>query len=297
MLGYYLMKIFAQSFRLVPFWLLYIYSDVLRFILYYIVRYRRTVAFDNLHRAFPEKSEKEIREIAWKSYRNLTDIIFESFKGMVISEKTIKKRFKMDNPEVLDGFANKNKNVIFLAGHCANWEWAIISDKYVKAKVISVFKPLKNPRVNSYMKNNRERFGMKLLTMRATRRAFETKNPFVLVLIADQSTSTTHNAIWADFFNTDTPCIHGPETYAKRYDIPVVFGYFYRVKRGYYRVKNTTLLTEPQKYEDGEITQMYMSKLEESIRQNPEQWMWTHKRWKHKRENGKLLIDYYYKKK
>lgn len=297
MFGYYLMKIFAQSFRLIPFWLLYIFSDILRFVLYYVIKYRRTVAFDNLHRAFPEKSEKEIRKIAWASYRNLTDIMLESFKGMVISEKTMKKRFKMTNTQIVDDYAEQNKNIIYLSGHLANWEWAIIAGKYVKHKVISIFKPLKNPRVNQYMKSNRERFGMKLLPMKETRRAFETKEPFALVLVADQSPRPSNNVIWVNFFNTITPCLHGPEGYAKKYNIPLVFGEFHRIKRGYYRVDTFKLIDEPLKCKKNEITQIYMNRLEKFIRQKPELWIWTHKRWKHKLENGKFLVDYYYKPK
>ncbi len=295
MFGYYLMRIFSQSFRLIPFPVLYVVSDILRFILYYVVRYRRDVAFDNLHRAFPEKSEKEIRKIAWASYRNLTDIILESFKGMVMSEKAMRRHFKMTNVELANKYADQNRNIISLTGHCANWEWAIISDKYVKHKTQSIYKPFKNPRLDKYMRANRERFGMKIWKMRQTRRAFAVEEPFVVVLIADQSPSTTHNAIWADFFNTDTPCIHGPEVYAKRFNTPVLFSDIKRIKRGYYVANNEMLIEEPLKCKEGEITQKYMSRLEEYIRQYPENWIWTHKRWKHKRENGKLLIDYYYK--
>ncbi len=296
MISYYLVKIFSQSFRLIPFPVLYVLSDIIRFLLYHVVRYRRSVAFDNLHRAFPEKSEKEIKRIAWASYRNLTDIMLESFKGMVVSEKTMRKRFTMSNIELPNSYAEQNKNIIYLTGHCANWEWAIITDKYVKHKVISVYKPFKNARLDKYMRTNRERFGMQILKMRNTRRAFECKENFVLVLIADQSPSTSHNAIWVDFLNIDTPCIHGPEVYATRFNTPVFFGAIHRVKRGHYRLDSEKLVDEPEKCEKGEITKKYMNRLEEYIRKYPENWVWTHKRWKHKRENGKLLVDYYYKK-
>jgi KDO2-lipid IV(A) lauroyltransferase len=223
--------------------------------------------------------------------------MLESLKGMFVSEKSMKKRMRVVNGEVCDSFAENGISAIYLTGHCANWEWAIIIDKYLKHKIVSVFKPLKNKTFNSFMKKNRERFGMKLLSMQDTRKAFEVNSPIGLVLIADQSPGTLHNAIWVNFFNRDTPCIHGPEAYAKRFNIPLIFIEFQRVKRGYYYIKFFRLIDEPSKYKKGEITQIYMKRLEEYIRRKPEYWAWTHKRWKHKRnEKGEILRDYYYKK-
>lgn len=297
MFGYIFTRIFSESFRLIPFRVLYIFSDALRFLFYHVIKYRKNVALDNLRKAFPEKTEKEIRKIAWKSYQNLTDIMLESFKGMFVSEKSMRKRMKVINGEVCDYYAEQGKSAIYLTGHCANWEWAIIIDKYLKHKIVSVFKPLKNKRVNDYMKANRERFGMQLIAMKDTRKAFKNKVPVGLVLIADQSPSTTHNAIWVDFFNRDTPFIHGPEAYAKKFGLPIVFGEFHRVKRGYYYIEFFDLVNDPENYNEGQITQIYTKRLEEYIRRKPEYWVWTHKRWKHKRdENGNLLVDYYYKK-
>ncbi len=297
MLGYLTLRVFIELFRIIPFRLLYILSDILRFVFFFVIKYRKRTALDNLRKAFPEITEKEIRKIAWKSYQNLTDIMLESFKGMFVNEKNMRKRMKVINREICDVYAEQGKSTIYLTGHCANWEWAIIIDKYLKHKIVSVFKPLKNELLNSYMKKNRERFGMELVSMQNTRKAFETNSPIGIVLIADQSPGTLHDAIWVDFFNRDTPCIHGPEAYAKRFNLPLIFAEFDRVKRGYYNLEFFHLIDEPIKYKKGEITQLYMKRLEEYIRRKPEYWVWTHKRWKHKRdENGEILRDYYYKK-
>ncbi len=294
MLGYLILRVFIELFRIIPFKLLYVLSDVMRFVFFYVIKYRKNIALDNLRKAFPDKSEKEIKNIAWKSYQNLTDITLESFKGMFVSEKSMRRRMKVINRSVCDFYAEQGKSAIYLTGHCANWEWATIIDKYLKHKIVSVFKPLKNKRLNEYMKSNRERFGMQLISMKDTRHAFKNEIPIGLVLIADQSPSTTHNAIWVDFFDRDTPVIHGPEAYARKFDLPLVFAEFHRVKRGYYYLKFFNLIDNPKDFEEGEITQIYIKRLEEYISEKPEYWIWTHKRWKHKRKDGKILMDYYY---
>ena len=296
MFGYIFTRLFIESFRLVPFRLLYIFSDILRFIFYYLIKYRKRVVFDNLRRAFPDKTKKEIERIAWASYRNLCDIMLESFKGLVISNKELLKRYKLIHDEVCNSYADKGQSAIYLAAHYANWEWAISIDLHLRHQIVSVFKPIKNKRFNAYMKRFRERFGMKLVPMSETRTVFKENSKSIgLVLIADQSPSTTHNSIWADFLNRDTPCIHGPEAYAKKLGIPLIFMEFQRVKRGFYSLEFFHFIPEPSGYKDGEITQAYMKRLEEYITRKPEDWIWTHKRWKHKRENGKIIMDYYYK--
>lgn len=298
MIGYISLKIFINLFRVIPFPVLYIFSDLMRFIFYYVIRYRKRVAFDNLRHAFPEKSEREIRKIAWASYRNLTDIMLESFKGMVTSSNELKRRFKILNPEIANEYIGKDKSVIFLMGHNANWEWSMTTDEQFEQDIVAVYKPLRNKKLNRYMKENRERFGSTLIPIKDTRTAFsDPERKIGLVLIADQSPNSLRNAIWVDFFNRDTPCIHGPEGYAKKLDLPIIFVEIRRLKRGYYETELFSLVENPKDFEPNEITQLYMSRLEEFIKMYPETWVWTHKRWKHKRINGEIIRDYYYPKK
>ncbi len=297
MFSYILTRLFIESFRLLPFWLLYIQSDIFRFILFNVFRYRRKVVLDNLSKAFPEKDKSEINCIAKKFHKNFMDILFEGLKGMTMSDKSVYKRYKLLNPELVDAYFEQGKSVLTLGGHYASWEWGVSIDKHIKHKSVCVYKAVKNKWLNNFMREKRERWGMKQISMEKTRTIFkDLENPKFIVLIADQSPSTTHNAIWVNFLGRDTPCIHGPEAYSKLFNLPLIFLDFQRVKRGYYTLELSLIDENPKQLEKSQVTQKYMTKLGEVISKKPQDWMWTHKRWKHKRdENGKILMDYYYK--
>jgi Kdo2-lipid IVA lauroyltransferase/acyltransferase len=275
--------------------LLYIISDILRFILFYVFGYRKKVINDNLNRAFPEKSKSEIKEIRQKFYKNFTDILLEGIKGLTMSDKSVFKRYKLLNPELSDYYFDQGISVIGLGAHYASWEWGVSIDKHLKHNSVCVYKAVANRRLNEYMRDKRERWGMKQISMEKTRTIFKNIDiPKFIILIADQSPSTLHNAIWANLLGIDTPCIHGPEAYGRLFNFPIIFMDFQRVKRGYYTLEHSLIEESPKNLEKGQITQKYMNKLEEVIRKKPQDWMWTHKRWKHKREGNKLFINYYY---
>lgn len=295
MLNYLITRLFIESFRLIPFWLLYGISDVSRFLLFKVFKYRKKVIYDNLTKAFPEKSSKEIKAIANKFYKNFMDVLLEGFKGMTMSRKSVIKRYKLLNPELLDPYYEQGKNIICLGGHYTNWEWGVSIDMHMKHDSVTVYKAVKNQYLNKFIRESRSRWGMKQISMEKTRTIFNNINkPKFIVLIADQSPSLTHLAIWTEFMGRDTPCIHGPEAYGKKFNYPLIFIDFQRVKRGYYTAELSLLAEEPASLEKTEITKRYMSKLEEVIRKKPEGWLWTHKRWKHKRVGDKVYGNYYY---
>jgi len=296
MISYILTRIFIESFRFIPFRLIYIISDFLSFLLHSVLGYRKKVVYDNLIKAFPEKSDAEIKKIAKKTYKNFIDISLESLKMFTISNKEIFKRFNLINPELVQKYYDKGQSIIGVSAHYANWEYGLLIPYYIKHRTIVVFKSLNNKHLTKYVNKNRSRFGLELVALEKTKEAFsDTSKPMSVFLIADQSPSLLTNAIWIDFFGRDTPCIHGPEAYSKKYNWPIIFCDIQRVKRGYYSSEYTTIIENPNEYKKGEITAIYMKKIEEIIRKKPEDWLWTHKRWKHKRENGKILKDYYYK--
>jgi len=296
MFSYIITRIFIESFRLVPFWVLYGLSDISRIILFDLFGYRKKIIFDNLEKAFPEKNKTEINAIAKEFYKHFTDVLFEGLKGMTMKDKEVYKRFKVLNPQLADAYFEQGKSLIILGSHYGNWEWGNSIPYYMKHDVVCVYKAVPNRRLNDYMRNNRARLGMKQISLEKTRLIFTNiSKPKFIILLADQNPGASSHAIWVDFLGRDTPCIHGPEIYGKLYNFPVMYIDFQRIKRGYYTAELSMLAENPASLEKGELTQKYMGKLEQAIKNKPPNWLWTHKRWKHKRENGKLLVDYYYK--
>ncbi|MFC2104165.1 lysophospholipid acyltransferase family protein [Bacteroidota bacterium] len=271
---------------IIPFWVLYPFSDLLAFLFFHVIKYRKKIILQNLRNSFPEKSEKEIKSIAKKTYRNLTDIIVESIKTFTISTKSITKRFKVINPEVLDEYKQKGQSIIGVTGHYGNWEWgAMAGSIQIKHRAIAIYKPLSNKYIDNYIKRTRAENGTLLKSILKTTETFENfKNQTcIFLLVADQSPSDVHKAYWNNFLNQDTACLHGPEKHAKNNNYPIIYLNIQRIKRGYYVVIAEKLIENPSKLPDGEITKMYMNKLEEIIVQKPEDWLWSHNRWKRKR--------------
>lgn len=281
-IAYFLFLAFVALFRITPFWVLYIISDGICFLLYTIIGYRKSVVRKNINYAFPEKNIQEKREIERRFYKNLTDIILESLKGYTISEKEILKRFNVTNPEILDEYYKQGKSLILVVAHMGNWELATGSVvKDFKHKPVVLYKPLSNKYIDEFVYKQRKRFGLELLAIFNTAAYFSKKReiPKAFFMVADQYTPSTKRKK-AVFFGKETVFLHGPETYSKKYDLPVIYMEVQKVKRGHY-VANLSILEEnPTKLKDGELTQKYAIRLEESIKKYPDTWMWSHKRWK-----------------
>jgi Kdo2-lipid IVA lauroyltransferase/acyltransferase len=215
---------------------------------------------------------------------------------MTMGAKSVYKRFKVINPELADEYFKKGENVLILGAHYGNWEWGNSIPYYMMHDVVCVYKAVPNQRLNEFMRNQRARLGMKQISLEKSRTIFNNiTKPKFIILLADQSPGKSSQAIWVDFLGRDTPCIHGPEVYSKKYNYPVLYIDFQRIKRGYYTAELSLIAENPTSLDKGVLTQKYMAKLEEVIKAKPQNWLWTHKRWKHKREDGKILIDYYYK--
>lgn len=285
-LGSLLFKFFTYSFALIPFPLLYLHSDILAFFLNKVIKYRRDVVYQNIKNSFPEKSEEELLRITKKFYKNLSDITLEGIKGFTIGRKKLMKRYLVKNTELIDEYFEKGQSVIAMVSHFTNWEWgAFIYPSQIKHTNIALYKPIKNKYIDKFVKKSRAALGMELVSIFQTARSFikHKDNPVIVYMIADQSPSNMEKAIWVDFLNRDTACLHGAEGYAKKFNLPLVYFDVQRVKRGYYEVTLSKMIENPKETEHGEITQVYMKKLEEIIQAEPENWLWSHRRWKHKR--------------
>jgi KDO2-lipid IV(A) lauroyltransferase len=258
--------------------------------LYRIFGYRKKVVYQNLKNSFPEKSDREIDQIAKKFYVNLCDVTIESVISGHIRKKTYLKRYPVVNPELLNSLYEQGRSVIGLAAHYTNWEWGVVSFGFqFKHKSIGLYKPVKNKYIDRFMKEQRSVWGLELVPIQDTYKSFSKTHeiPAIYFLVSDQSPSNLKKAIWVDFLNQDTACLHGAETYAKMFDMPLIYIDLQRIKRGYYCTRISLLEEHPKETSPGEITAKYMKKLEEIIREKPEDWLWSHKRWKHKRVSAK----------
>ncbi len=275
-------RFFVLLFAIVPFWLLYIFADFLYFILYVVFKYRVSVVRDNLKKSFPEKSSAELKKIERLSYKNLTDITVESLKAFTMSKEQIYARHKVINEDELRYLYDKCGGIIALPNHYGNWEWGAMSCMQLEWQGVALYKPLSNKHLNTYVKRNRSRLGTDLISIYDTARNFvenkDKKKNYIMA--SDQSPSNAKKAYWVNFLGRETAFLHGPELYARKYNYPAVFIDIQRIKRGYYELNLSVLTDEPQTLKDGELTQMLASKLEEVIRKKPENWLWSHKRWK-----------------
>ena len=283
MITYLFFRLFIFIFKITPFWVLYLQSDILFFILYYVVGYRKKVVWKNIKNSFPEKTEKELEKINKGFYKNLSDIFMESIKGLSMSKKTLLKRYKVVNPDIVNKYYEKNKSVIAVASHFANWEWGVLClSLQFKHESVGLYKPMSNKHIDNYMKESRAAWGMNLLSIYETSQYIEIKNtaPSIYFMVADQSPARTRHTYWIEFLNQDTACINGPEKYAKKYNLPVVYGHVIRIKRGYYEMHISLIEEKPLETEEGAITTSYMRLLEKFIREEPRNWLWSHNRWK-----------------
>jgi len=287
MFVYLFFRVQVFIFRLLPYAVIYGLSDFLWFLLYIVIGYRRKVVESNLVRSFPGMSSKERRKVTRRFYRNLTDLLVESIKGFSMSEKQIKKRFVVKNADVFEPYIARKKSVIAVTAHTGNWEWGILSAPfYTKMVSVGLYKPLANKRLDSYLKRNRCRTGSNLTSIYLTAISFERymNESSLIMMVADQSPSNIRKSFWVNFLGNDTACLHGPEKYAKIYDLPVFYFNVHRFKRGHYEVEFFPISENPRAETDGAITAAYMVKLEEYIRKNPSNWLWSHRRWKHTRK-------------
>jgi KDO2-lipid IV(A) lauroyltransferase len=280
---YLVFRAFILLFRFIPFRLLYGFADLIYYMVYYIIGYRKKVVFTNLQNSYPGKSKREITAIAKGFYHHFADMLIESMKAFNMTEDEVVRRYKFKNTAFLEEFYKQGRQMICVAGHYGNWEWAgIASGTQLWHKPVGFYKPLSNKFIDRYIQRTRVRGRSRLASILKTAETFRTDwgEPSMFYMVADQSPSSTRLAFWVNFMNQDTATLHGPEKYARLFDLPVVIASARRVKRGYYEVEFKMLEPEPLKTKTGEITGRYMQMLEELINENPQYYLWSHRRWK-----------------
>lgn len=272
-----------------PFSVLYTLSDILYFLFYYLSGYRKEVVMQNIRNSFPEKSQQEHIRICKQFYKHFCDLTFESLKIFSISEFEVRKRMVCKNPEIVNRYFDQGRSVILAGGHYNNWElFAVAVDDMVKHQTIGIYKPMTNLFFDQKMRETRGKYGLRMISTRIVRQVFEEEkgNLTMTIFGMDQSPPLTSNSYWMQFLNQDTGVLFGAERYAKEFNYPVLFGRINKERRGYYSFEFVDIAEFPQQTQFGEITEKVTHLLEADIIQAPQYWLWSHKRWKHKRPEG-----------
>ena len=286
---YYLVYYLFRLIGLLPLMALYIISDLIYYLAYYIVKYRRDVVFENLRNAFPEKGPAEIKEIAKRFYSHLCDLLVEIIYQSGMGGDEIRRRVRYNNPEIIEKYFNEGKHVAAVLGHYGNWEWMCGFPLITDYECITIYRQLKNKVFDKLIINMRSRFGARLVPMKmAIRKIYQLDKkgkPTITAFMADQAPPMEKAQYWVDFLNQDTPVYLGVERIARKMNMAVVFFKMKKIRRGYYEFEFIPLYDKAAETSDHEITDAHIDELEKLIRDQPEFWLWSHRRWKIKRNN------------
>ncbi len=283
---YYLVYGFFYLLSLLPWWLIYLISDGVYLLVYYIIGYRKEMVMNNLVIAFPEKTEEERKKIAKAFYHGLCDTFLETIKILSISEKELLRRITI-NQEALEPLYASGQKIQVLGGHFMNWEFANhCLALHSKIICIGVYMPLSVKSIDKIMYDMRSKFGTVLIPATTFKTSFlpYLEKSYLLLLAADQNPGDPAYGYWLDFFGKPTPFVTGPEKAAKANNTAIVYANYYRVKRGHYTCNLSLVTTAPQDWPTGAIMKEFKTLTEEAIRRNPESYLWSHNRWKHKWE-------------
>lgn len=286
-IGFYFFYGLNWLITLLPLRILYLFSDFLFILLCYFPGYRKKVVSENLRNAFPEKTLKERLTIEKRFYRHLADIIVETLKLTHMSNSQLMKRFRLTNPELLEKFFEQGKDLALLVGHYNNWEWLVSVSLFNRYKNVCIYKPLQNKHFDRFMFRLRSRNGIEMVPMSKIIRNIAVNRDknirAMYAFIADQTPAKPDIRYWTRFLNQDTPVYLGPEKIAVRYNMPVLFLNIQKSGRGYYTVTAEVLIENPADFPEYTVTETHTRRLEEIIRSGPEFWIWSHRRWKHKK--------------
>lgn len=285
--GYHIVKGWVDFLSVHPYWLLYLKSDFYYLMTYHVVRYRRKVVRQNLLRSFPDKSHKEIKAIEKHFYRNLCDLFVEAPKMMRMGPEGYRKRITFTNTELIAQLEEKQKNIFFAIPHSGNWEWfGKLIPELSHNKGLAVYKRVQNPAFEQLMLYMRTKdCDLEMVESNSVlRRLVQLRDtPTAVLMMADQTSFGRDTDYWTDFLHQDTCWFTGIERIAKKLDYAVVFVDMKRQGRGRYEVSFDLVADNPKEMEDGALMEHYVRRVERFIEENPDNWLWSHRRWKHQR--------------
>ena len=270
---------------ILPYQLFYGFSNVMFFLAYRIFGYRKKVVRGNLELVFPDKTKLELDNIEIQFYRHMCDMFLEMVKTMSLSKAAVKKRYAVQNIEVLQKI-EKEKSILIVCSHYANWEWNVSINNYVNAKGYAVYQKISNDYFDRWIKRVRARWNTTLITRKqVVRTVVANKRDNVIGIfgmVSDQSPQRHLAHYWTEFMGIKVPVVNGAEIMARKMDLAVVFLKVSKVKRGYYKAEFIPITTSGATTENNEITDAFLRLAEQQIQEKPEFYLWTHRRWKHR---------------
>jgi KDO2-lipid IV(A) lauroyltransferase len=270
---------------ILPHRLFYGFSDVVFFFVYSVFGYRRKVVRDNLTLVFPNKTGAEINRIEKDFFKHMCDMFLEMVKTMNLSKEQVKKKYKVLNIDVLKEL-EKERSILIVCSHYANWEWNVSINNYVDSKGYAVYQKIANKYFDAFIRKVRARWNTTLINQRETVKTVVRDKrdgiTGIFGLVSDQSPQRHRAQYWSDFMGIRVPVFNGAETMARKLDLAVVFLKVSKVKRGYYQAEFITIAEQGKQTEENEITEAFLRLTENQINEKPEHYFWTHKRWKHR---------------
>jgi KDO2-lipid IV(A) lauroyltransferase len=278
---------------LLPMWVLYGLAYIFYLVANYLIRYRKNVIIDNLKKSFPEKSERELRQIRQNYYHHLAQLAAEMLKMLTLSRKMLRKRYYCRNAELVNRYFEQGKSVILMSSHYNNWEWLVLSlDSQFKHHGIGVGKANSNKVFELLINRARTRYGTEVVfadTVRHTFQHYENQHiPVAYMMLSDQSPNNIDKSYKTWFLHQPSGIIYGGEYFAKKYNIPVLYYQVIKDRIGHYHIDIKLITDKPQETAYGEIIEKYVQLLEETIRHKPQYWLWSHRRWKRKVDEASL---------
>lgn len=285
---YYIIYVPLYLLSLLPFAVLYFLSDYFYALTYYVIRYRRKLVLNNLAIAFPEKTAAERKKIAKQFYKNFVDTFIETIKMMSITDKEFEKRSTIDI-EPINKIAGTVTKIHFHSGHQMNWEYGSgILAKRLQVPLVGVYMPVENKALDKIFYNLRSKYNLVLISAEQFRTRMHNvfKTHYGLGLIADQKPASGDAGYWLNFFSKPAAFVRGPDKMARRNNPAIVFVKFTRIKRGYFHYDTILITVNGNELNEGDLTNKYRDFLEESIRLQPDNYLWSHHRWKYDYKPG-----------
>lgn len=269
---------------ILPFRLLYLFSDFIYLIVYRVIGYRKRIVRKNLRLAFPEKTDSERLAIEKKSYRHLCDMFLEMIKTMTISQREMDRRFIFTNLNLYLDLEKKGKNIALMCAHYASYEWVISMNSKITFRGYAIYKQIANKYFDKLVRDIRSKFKAELITTKETKSVIQHNKEHGLLGVygfaSDQSPRLSKAQHWTDFMGVHSPIHTGAETLAKKFDMNMIFLRVKKVRRGFYEATFEPLAEDVRNIPDFEISEEFMKRVELQIKEAPEYYLWTHKRWK-----------------
>lgn len=281
---YYLLLL---PFSYLPFPVLYRLSDILYLALYRILGYRRSVVRENIRRSFPQYSHAQHIRIERGFFHHFCDLLVESLKAFTIADHQAQERFTTTNPELPNSYFEQGKSIAIVGGHYGNWELlAITIAQQIKHTPVALYTSMTNKFFDRKAQSSRTKYGLKLISLKRYREVgiADFKDELTATMFgSDQSPRRSQKAYWVDFLNQDTAVQFGVEKFARTHNVPVVYGDIRKLKRGHYSIEYHLVCEDPSSLPEGEITKRHTRMLEKIIKERPDYWLWSHRRWKLKK--------------